>query len=56
MIESIGNKVLYSMGFDGACIGTLMKLSPEQVEKMVKELDKLRDNNNNKKKQEKTNG
>ncbi len=41
-MESIGNKVLYSMGFDGACIGTLMKLSPEQVKKLVEELDKIR--------------
>ena len=42
IIESIGNKKLYSMGFDGACIGTLMKLSPEQVKELVEELDKLR--------------
>ena len=41
-MESWGNKKLYSMGFDGACIGTLMKLSPEQVEKLVEELNKLR--------------
>ena len=41
-MESWGNKKLYSMGFDGACIGTLMKLSPEQVKELVEELDKLR--------------
>ena len=43
MMESIGNKVLYSMGLDGSCIGTLMKLSPEQVKELVKELDELRE-------------
>ena len=41
-MESWGNKKLYSMGFDGACIGTLMKLSSEQVKELVEELDKLR--------------
>ncbi len=30
------------MGFDGACIGTLMKLSPKQVEELVEELNKIR--------------
>ena len=42
MNESIGNKKLYSMGLDGSCIGTLMKLSPEQVKELVEELDELR--------------
>ena len=42
IVESIGDNRLYSMGFDGACIGTLMKLSPEQVKELVEELDKLR--------------
>ena len=41
-MESLGNKKLYSMGLDGACIGTLMKLSAEQVEELVKELNEIR--------------
>jgi|TARA_B100001971_G_C18146687_1_gene513463 hypothetical protein len=44
-----GNKKLYSMGLDGACIGTLMKLSPEQIKELVEELDTIRERNNKKK-------
>ena len=32
--EGLGNKKLYAMGFDGACIGTLRKLTAEQVDEM----------------------
>ncbi len=31
------------MGLDGACIGTLMKLSPEQIKELVEELDTIRE-------------
>ena len=40
--EGLGNKKLYAMGFDGACIGTLRKLTAEQVDEMVKILNELR--------------
>ena len=40
--EGLGNKKLYAMGFDGACIGTLRKLTAEQVNEMVKILTELR--------------
>ena len=30
------------MGFDGACIGTLRKLTPEQVNQLVEILNELR--------------
>ena len=40
--EGLGNKKLYAMGFDGACIGTLRKLTAEQVDEVVKILNELR--------------
>ena len=40
--ESIGDNRLYKMGFDGGCIGTLRKLTPEQVKYLVEILDELR--------------
>ena len=40
-MENWGNNKLYSMGLDGACIGTLRKLSSEQVKEVVKILDEL---------------
>ena len=50
-MKELGNNKLYSMGFDGACIGTLRKLTPEQVKEMVKILNELRLKENNGKKQ-----
>ena len=29
------------MGFSGCCIGTLRKLTPEQVKELVEELEKI---------------
>ena len=49
-MESWGNNRLYSMGFDGACIGTLIKLTPEQVKEVVEILNELRLKENNGKK------
>ena len=49
ILMACGNKKLYSMGLDGACIGTLMKLSPEQIKELVEELDTIRERNNKKK-------
>tara|TARA_Y100000310_G_scaffold212511_1_gene213383 strand:- start:35 stop:202 length:168 start_codon:yes stop_codon:yes gene_type:complete len=40
--ESIGDNRLYKMGFDGGCIGTLRKLTPEQVKYLVEILEELR--------------
>ena len=45
MMEVIGNDKLYKMGFTGCCIGTLRKLTQEQVKELVEELDKIRNNN-----------
>ena len=42
MAGNWGNNKLYNMGFDGACIGTLRKLTPEQVKEMVEILNELR--------------
>ncbi len=53
IVESIGDNRLYSMGFDGGCIGTLRKLTPEQVKYLVEILDELR---NKKNKMENNNG
>ena len=39
---ALGNNKLYSMGFDGACICTLRKLTPEQVNQLVEILNELR--------------
>ena len=44
MMEAIGNDKLYKMGFTGCCIGTLRKLTQEQVKELVEELDKIRNN------------
>ena len=44
-ITSIGNDKLYKMGFTGCCIGTLRKLTQEQVKELVEELDKIRNKN-----------
>ena len=52
-ITSIGNDKLYKMGFTGCCIGTLRKLTQEQVKELVEELDKIR-NKNEKEKDRKT--
>ena len=41
-MKAWGNNRLYSMGFDGACIGTLRKLTPEQVKEVVEILNELR--------------
>jgi hypothetical protein len=41
-VQGLGNKKLYGMGFDGACIGTLRKLTAEQVNEMVEILTELR--------------
>ena len=35
MAGNWGNNKLYNMGLDGACIGTLRKLTPEQVNQLV---------------------
>ena len=45
MMEAIGNDKLYKMGFTGCCIGTLRKLTQEQVKELVEELDKIRNKN-----------
>ena len=42
MAGNWGNNKLYNMGFDGACIGTLRKLTPEQVNQLVEILNELR--------------
>ena len=52
-MEAWGNNKLYKMGFDGACIGTLRKLTSEQVKEMVEILNELRLKENNGKKQHK---
>ena len=41
-MQGLGNKKLYGMGFDGACIGTLRKLNAEQVNEVVEILNELR--------------
>jgi hypothetical protein len=42
MAGNWGNNKLYNMGLDGACIGTLRKLTPEQVNQLVEILNELR--------------
>ena len=42
MAGNWGNNKLYNMGFDGACICTLRKLTPEQVNQLVEILNELR--------------
>ena len=42
MAGNWGNNKLYNMGFDGACICTLRKLTPEQVKEVVEILNELR--------------
>ena len=42
MAGNWGNNKLYNMGFDEACIGTLRKLTPEQVNQLVEILNELR--------------
>ena len=42
MAGNWGINELYNMGFDGACIGTLRKLTPEQVKELVEILNELR--------------
>ena len=42
MAGNWGINELYNMGFDGACIGTMRKLTPEQVKRLVEILDELR--------------
>ena len=42
MAGNWGNNKLYNMGLDEACIGTLRKLSPEQVNQLVEILNELR--------------
>ena len=42
MAGNWGNNKLYNMGFDGACIDTLRKLTPEQVNQLVEILNELR--------------
>ena len=42
MAGNWGNNKLYNMGFDGACIGILRKLTPEQVKEVVEILNELR--------------
>ena len=46
IVESIGDNRLYKMGFDGGCIGTLRKLTPEQVKYLVEILNELRNKKN----------
>ena len=46
--EGLGNNKLYGMGFDGACIATLRKLTAEQVDEMVKILNELRNRDSKK--------
>jgi len=47
MAGNWGNNKLYNMGFDGACIGILRKLTPEQVKEVVEILNELRLKENN---------
>ena len=42
MAGNWGINELYNMGFDGACIGTMRKLTPVQVKRLVEILDELR--------------
>ena len=42
MAGNWGINELYNMGFDGACIVTMRKLTPEQVKRLVEILDELR--------------
>ena len=42
MAGNWGINELYNMGFDGTCIGTMRKLTPEQVKRLVEILDELR--------------
>ena len=42
MAGNWGINELYNMGFDGECIGTMRKLTPEQVKRLVEILDELR--------------
>ena len=41
-VRAIGDNRLYKMGFDGAAIGTLRKLTKEQVQQLVEILEELR--------------
>jgi len=41
-VKAIGDNRLYKMGFDGAGIGTLRKLTPEQVKYLVEILEEFR--------------
>ena len=43
-----GVNKLYNMGLDGACIGTLRKLSPEKWKELVEIIDELRNKHENK--------
>ena len=42
MAGNWGVNKLYNMGFDGACIGTLRKLTPEQVKQLAEILNELK--------------
>jgi len=41
MIKAIGHDELYKMGFDGAHIGLLRKLTPEQVKRLLEILEEF---------------
>jgi len=48
MIE-IGHNELYKMGFDGASIALLRRLTPEQIQKLFEILQKFQEEKNNEK-------
>ena len=46
MEAGIGHSELYKMGFDGAGIGLLRKLTPEQVKRLIEILEEFQQKNN----------
>lgn len=47
MIKAIGHTELYKMGFDGAAIAQLRKLTPEQIKRLTDILWEFQKNENN---------
>ncbi len=46
-MKAIGHDGLYKMGFDGASIALLRRLSPEQIQKLFEILQKFQEENDN---------
>lgn len=49
MMNAIGHSELYKMGFDGASIGTLRQLKPEQIIRLIEILEEFKTEKESKK-------